>query len=114
VFAQCDMQRLQVILGHMGACDMPSRCHDAAVSAPVHAAPKPLNILPNPSEGASNNGQSFVLSDGAKALAQYPHMRKANGFVFVSGLSSRRPDNTHEGAIQKADGTMRFLFLFMR
>ncbi len=98
------MQRVQVLLGHLGAFDVPRSCPDTVGSAPVHAAPKPLTILPNPSE-TSNNGQSFVLADGAKALAQYPHMRKANGFVFVSGLSSRRPDNTHEGAVQNADGT---------
>ncbi|KAF2071461.1 hypothetical protein CYY_007214 [Polysphondylium violaceum] len=50
------------------------------------------NIIPN-----SKNGEAFILDERAKALANYPHMRKAGGFLFVSGISSRRPDNTYEG-----------------
>ncbi|KAK5577292.1 hypothetical protein RB653_002233 [Dictyostelium firmibasis] len=45
----------------------------------------------------SKNGEAFILDDRARALANYPHMRKAGGFLFVSGISSRRPDNTYEG-----------------
>jgi len=33
-------------------------------------------------------------------------MRKAAGLLFVSGVSSRRPDNTYEGVIQNADGSV--------
>src|SRR4030095_4854377 len=29
---------------------------------------------------------------------RYPHVKVAGGFVFVSGTSSRRPDNTIAGA----------------
>jgi len=29
---------------------------------------------------------------------RFPHLRVANGFVFVSGTSARRPDNTIAGA----------------
>ncbi len=50
------------------------------------------------------NGQAYILGDRAKALAGYPHMRRAGGFLFVSGISSRRPDNTIEGAAIGADG----------
>jgi len=35
----------------------------------------------------------------------FPHVRVANGFAFVSGTSSRRPDNTFAGAIVDAVGT---------
>lgn len=35
------------------------------------------------------NGQAYVLQEGAKQLAHYPHVREANGFIYVSGLSSR-------------------------
>jgi cupin superfamily acireductone dioxygenase involved in methionine salvage len=53
----------------------------------------------------SANGESFFIKEGAaKSLANYPHLRAANGFLYVSGLSSRRPDNTHVGATQRADG----------
>jgi len=49
---------------------------------------------------------SFVLSHRAPALAKYPHMRKAGGFLFVSGTSSRRPDNSYEGVTIASDGTV--------
>src|SRR4051794_13252358 len=47
----------------------------------------------------------WTAQDGAKSLANYPHVRAAGGLLYVSGLSSRRPDNTHRGATQSADGT---------
>lgn len=52
------------------------------------------------------NGQAYILDERAKALAHYPHMRCAGGFLFVSGTSSRRPDNTIEGATVEPDGTL--------
>lgn len=42
-----------------------------------------------------------------KPRANYPHARRAGDFIFVSGISSRRPDNTFEGAGMDAAGTMR-------
>jgi len=55
----------------------------------------------------SPNGTAYILQEGtgAKAIANYPHMRKFGGLLYVSGTSSRRPDNTHSGATQRADGT---------
>lgn len=38
-------------------------------------------------------GSEFATPRGA-----YSHVRVANGFAFVSGTSSRRPDNTFVGA----------------
>ena len=49
---------------------------------------------------------SYILNDRAGALAHYPHARKANGFIYVSGVSSRRPDNTHVGVTIHEDGTV--------
>ncbi len=49
---------------------------------------------------------TFILENRAGALANYPHARKANGFIFVSGVSSRRPDNTHVGVNIHGDGTV--------
>ncbi|KAI9334583.1 Endoribonuclease L-PSP/chorismate mutase-like protein [Obelidium mucronatum] len=53
----------------------------------------------------SPNGEPFLLKDRAGGLANYPHARKAGGLIFVSGISSRRADNTWEGVIEHADGT---------
>ncbi|GIH09282.1 RidA family protein [Rhizocola hellebori] len=36
---------------------------------------------------------------------RFPHVRVVNGFAFVSGTSSRRPDNTIAGASADAMGT---------
>jgi len=51
--------------------------------------------LPPRSQG--RNGRAHLLGGRAKPLAGYPHAREANGFIFVSGISSRRPDDTVEG-----------------
>ena len=42
--------------------------------------------------------------DRAQPLGKYPHIKRVGDFYFVSGTSSRRPDNTHVGAVQDADG----------
>lgn len=50
--------------------------------------------------------EAFILPDRAPALAHYPHARGAGDFVFVSGISCRRPDNSYEGVYRSADGTV--------
>ncbi|KAJ3093084.1 hypothetical protein HK102_009516 [Quaeritorhiza haematococci] len=53
----------------------------------------------------SVNGQGFVLSDRAQGYANYPHARKVGNMIYVSGISSRRPDNTWEEELP--DGTFK-------
>lgn len=50
----------------------------------------------------------ILLDDRAAALARYPHGRVVSGgdVVFVSGISSRRPDNSWEGVTVNADGSV--------
>jgi len=50
------------------------------------------------------NGTPYILHTGAATLANYPHARRIGEFLFVSGVSSRRPDNTHEGVTIHTDG----------
>ncbi|MEM9886828.1 MAG: RidA family protein [Bacteroidota bacterium] len=45
-----------------------------------------------------------VLPDKAKPLGNYPHVKRVGDFIYVSGTSSRRPDNTHVGAAQDENG----------
>ncbi len=57
---------------------------------------------------ASPNGSGFLLSSGAQGLANYPHARTIPSTaktIFVSGISSRRPDGTFEGCETHKDGT---------
>ena len=48
---------------------------------------------------------SVILSDRAQALAAYPHAKIVGDFIYVSGISSRRFDNTYEGVVENPDGT---------
>ena len=46
-----------------------------------------------------------LLKDKARPRGRFPHVRQAGDFVFVSGTSSRRPDNTFEGVEVDEMGT---------
>lgn len=48
---------------------------------------------------------SKVLKDKAQPLGHYPHVKRVGDFIYVSGTSSRRADNTHVGAVLKDDGS---------
>lgn len=57
---------------------------------------------------ASPNGTGYLLPAGAQGLANYPHARTIPSTartIFVSGISSRRPDGTFIGCETKPDGT---------
>jgi len=42
--------------------------------------------------------ESKVLQNKAKPRGKFPHVKRVGDFIFVSGTSSRNPDNTIEGA----------------
>jgi 2-aminomuconate deaminase len=46
-----------------------------------------------------------VLAGQAAPRGRYPHLKRAGDFVYVSGTSARRPDNTITGAAVDAMGT---------
>lgn len=43
-------------------------------------------------------GTGKVVEGKAKPRGRFPHVRRAGDFLFVSGTSSRRPDDTIDGA----------------
>jgi 2-aminomuconate deaminase len=47
---------------------------------------------------------SKVLEGSAKPRGTFPHVKRAGDFIFVSGTSSRRPDDSIEGAEIDATG----------
>jgi 2-aminomuconate deaminase len=51
--------------------------------------------------------ESKVLVGRAKPLGKYPHIKRAGDFLFVSGTSSRRADNTIAGAEADANGATK-------
>jgi len=48
---------------------------------------------------------SSVVEGKATPRGKFPHVRRAGDFLFISGTSSRRPDNTFEGVEVDEMGT---------
>ena len=51
--------------------------------------------------------EARVVAGKAVPRGRFPHVKVAGGFAFVSGTSSRRPDNSIAGAEVDALGTTR-------
>jgi 2-aminomuconate deaminase len=51
--------------------------------------------------------ESKVVEGKATPRGKYPHVKRAGDFLFVSGTSSRRSDNTIDGAEVDPLGTTR-------
>jgi len=51
--------------------------------------------------------KSEVLKDKATPRGKYPHYKRVGDFIYVSGTSSRRKDNSIAGAIVDQLGTTR-------
>ncbi|GAA2340659.1 RidA family protein [Dactylosporangium salmoneum] len=47
----------------------------------------------------------MIVDGAARPRGRFPHVKVAGGFAYVSGTSSRRPDNTIAGASADAMGT---------
>ena len=47
-----------------------------------------------------------MLADKAKPRGKFPHVKRAGDFLFVSGTSARRPDNSIAGAMADEMGTL--------
>ncbi|MDX3907787.1 MAG: RidA family protein [Pigmentiphaga sp.] len=52
--------------------------------------------------------QANVVAGKATPRGKYPHIKRAGDFLFVSGTSSRRPDNSFAGVEVDALGTTKF------
>ena len=49
--------------------------------------------------------QSKIFSDRARPLGNYPHLKRVDNFIFISGTSSRQEDNSFAGVQVNDDGT---------
>ncbi len=56
---------------------------------------------------ASIATQATVVAGKAQPRGKFPHIKRAGDFLFVSGTSSRRPDNTLAGVEVDAMGTTK-------
>ncbi|MBM7062518.1 RidA family protein [Pseudomonas sp. UL073] len=52
-----------------------------------------------------SDNRSTVVASKAKPRGRFPHIKRAGDFLFVSGTSSRRPDNSFVGVEVDAMGT---------
>lgn len=51
------------------------------------------------------NKFSRVVEGKAKPRGKFPHVKRAGDFLFISGTSSRRPDNSFDGVVVDEMGT---------
>lgn len=49
--------------------------------------------------------KSKLVAGKATPRGKFPHIKRAGDFLFISGTSSRRPDNTFEGVVVDEFGT---------
>ncbi|MES2072854.1 MAG: RidA family protein [Pseudomonadota bacterium] len=54
---------------------------------------------------ASSNTQAHLVAGKAQPRGKFPHLKRAGDFLFVSGTSSRRPDNSLAGVAVDSMGT---------
>lgn len=50
-----------------------------------------------PTVAASQSTEAQVVAGKATPRGRFPHLKRAGDFIYVSGTSSRRPDNSFEG-----------------
>jgi 2-aminomuconate deaminase len=55
----------------------------------------------------NTNTSSSVVAGSATPRGKFPHVKRAGDFLFVSGTSSRRPDNSFAGATVDAMGVLQ-------
>ena len=65
---------------------------------------KRARILKPPPQAAA----SAVVAGKARPRGTFPHFRRAGDFIFVSGTSARRADDSIAGAAQDAHGAWSF------
>ena len=56
------------------------------------------------SVGSGHPAASAVVAGKARPRGTFPHFRRAGDFIFVSGTSARRADDSIEGAARDARG----------
>ncbi len=52
--------------------------------------------------------ESKVFPQKARPRGPFPHLKRVDDFIFISGTSARRPDDTFEGVRENADGSLSF------
>src|SRR5262249_15913862 len=69
---------------------------------------RPARTAARTGPAAARRLQSAVLADKARPRGTFPHFRRAGDFIFVSGTSARRADDSIAGATLDASGQPPF------
>jgi 2-aminomuconate deaminase len=92
--------------------DLPARPAEAhgAPRAAGSAGPSPAGrraACPDPAEAPTvpRGPAARVVAGRATPRGRFPHLKRAGDFVYLSGTSSRRPDDTFAGAAVDDSGT---------
>jgi len=64
-------------------------------------------VRSEPDDNTMSRIESKVIDGKAKPRGKYPHIKRAGDFLFVSGTSARRADNTIAGSEVDEFGTAR-------
>jgi len=67
-------------------------------------AKRAVRMRPADKEPAGGGASSGVVPGKARPRGTFPHYRRGGDFIFVSGTSARRPDETIAGAERDAGG----------
>ena len=84
-----------------------------AATAGRRAVARTRWLRPSPGSAGSRSpwgatmGESIVVHGKATPRGRFPHVKVVGDLVFVSGTSSRRPDNTIAGVAGRRDGRHR-------
>ena len=67
---------------------------------------RPPRTVARTARAAARAPQSAVLAGKARPRGTFPHFRRAGDFIFVSGTSARRADDSIAGATLDASGRL--------
>lgn len=89
------------IIGALGVCAPVSRMDDARRAETVAAMRRAVEAITR-----RVFVKSYTIPGKARPKGSFPHLKRAGNLVFVSGTSSRRPDDSFAGVTVLPDGSV--------
>lgn len=90
-----------VVVGAIALAAPSSRLNDDLQQAAIKSIGDHISQIER-----SHFSESRTFASKAKPRGSYPHLKRVDNFVFVSGMSARRPDNSFVGAQLDEDGNV--------
>lgn len=90
-----------VIVGAIALSAPASRLPDARIDDVVAAMRQTVAQL-----SSAHFSESRVFASSARPRGTYPHLKRVDDFIFLSGTSARRADDSFVGVVENEDGTV--------